>query len=251
MVHVIPKCGFAKTYLLEEKRGIIAVDVGSRGAARDVENYTLNVLGRPLSDIIFIIATHFHIDHIGGIATLLAKCSSITKVIFHEEVAHYIEGRKGLATMKNWMKCIIPVIRGDYQLGSINHIFYDSLTGVPLPYFRYRNRVSYAKRIDFVSCTADTPQVLDSTEWMILHTPGHTPDSISLYNAQTNELICGDLILGRKAGGGQLNQFHYDAERIITTYETLRKSLKVKRLYPGHGSMIFHEDDAFLKISRF
>jgi hypothetical protein len=39
MVHIIPESGFANTYLIEEDAGLIAVDVGSIGAAQEVATY--------------------------------------------------------------------------------------------------------------------------------------------------------------------------------------------------------------------
>ncbi|HOC58655.1 MAG TPA: hypothetical protein PKN70_01810 [Smithellaceae bacterium] len=48
MVHVIPKSGFARTYLIEEGRrsdsqNIMVVDVGSIGAAQEVADYLAGI----------------------------------------------------------------------------------------------------------------------------------------------------------------------------------------------------------------
>jgi glyoxylase-like metal-dependent hydrolase (beta-lactamase superfamily II) len=111
MVHAIPKSGIANTYLIEEEEGLMAVDVGSIGAAQDIATYFTEVLKRSLLDIRFIFATHFHIDHIGGIGTLLKGCSPKTRVLFDLYAKGYIEGRESLAPMINWLGGLVPVIR--------------------------------------------------------------------------------------------------------------------------------------------
>ena len=110
MVHRIPDCGFAKSYIIEEDEGLMVIDVGSIGAAQEIEHYCAQILNRPLRDIRFIAATHFHIDHIGGIGTLLNKCSPEAKVLFHPLVQEYLDGKKELSSMKNWLSGLLPTL---------------------------------------------------------------------------------------------------------------------------------------------
>ena len=88
MVHSIPDCGLSNTYLIEEGAGLMVVDVGCVGAAQGGEDYCTHTLS--LRAIRFIAATHFHIDHIGGIGALLGKCSLETTVLFHPLVKAFL-----------------------------------------------------------------------------------------------------------------------------------------------------------------
>jgi len=113
MVHVIPESGFARTYLIEEGRrsdsqNIMVVDVGSIGAAQEVADYLDGIPRKYAEDIRFIAATHFHVDHIGGIGTLLQKCSPDTQVLFHPFVREYLAHRRELPPMQNWVTGLIP-----------------------------------------------------------------------------------------------------------------------------------------------
>lgn len=69
------------------------------------------------------------------------------------------------------------------------------------------------------------------TEGIILHTPGHSSDSISLYVPSQGVIFTGDLPL----------QIHSKRETYtLSYYETLRKlsGLDFKDIYPGHGDPI-------------
>ena len=101
MVHAIPKSGFARTYLIEEDEGLMAIDAGSIGAANEIEVYCNQVLKKSIQDIRIITATHFHIDHIGGIGTLLRKCPPETRVLFHPFIKEYLAGKREMSPMKN------------------------------------------------------------------------------------------------------------------------------------------------------
>jgi glyoxylase-like metal-dependent hydrolase (beta-lactamase superfamily II) len=69
----------------------------------------------------------------------------------------------------------------------------------------------------------------------VIHTPGHTPGSICLYDGVTKALFTGDTVFeggsfGRTDIGG-------DSEAIVRSLEALTK-LDVSTLYPGHGGVV-------------
>jgi len=252
MVHIIPKSGFARTYLIEEDEGLMAVDVGSIGAAQEVETYCTGVLKRPLGDIRFIVATHFHIDHIGGIGTLLKECSPETRALFDLHAKGYIEGQENLAPMKNWLNGLVPTIRENFtRIGDLSHIAFESVAGVPLPVFGHIGCFPYADRVAYIDMQGALLSRIGFSDWEAVPTPGHTPDSISLYNEKTQELICGDLILGRHDGTGYLNHFCWDEDLASDCFAILNNALFVRTIYPGHGEIIRDEGNAFSKVVSF
>jgi len=252
MVHVIPKSGFARTYLIEEDNGIVAVDVGSVGAALEIEVYCTQVLRKSLHDIRFIVATHFHIDHIGGIGTLLRKCSSETRVLFHPFVKEYLVGRRELSPMKNWMNGLIPtVIASCSGIRKLSHVAFETLAGVPLSAVKDRCCPLYEASIRYFD-TGRLPRYrIGFGDWEIIATPGHTEDSVSFYSDATKELICGDLIIGRKDGTGCLNRFCWDEGLIQKTFKMPNEIICPRIIYPGHGEIILDEENAFRKVGTF
>ncbi len=252
MVHVIPKSGFANTYLIEEDDGLIAVDVGSIGAAQEVATYCTGILKRFLEDFRFIFTTHFHIDHIGGIGTLLKGCSPETKVLFDLHAKGYIEGQENLAPMKNWLSGLIPTIRKNYtRIGNLSHIAFESLAGVPLPVFKDNERLPYTAQVSYIDMQGALLSRIGFSDWEAVPTLGHTPDSISLYNEKTQEFICGDLILGRSDGTGYLNRFCWDERLTSECFIILNNTLCVRTIYPGHGEVIRDDVNAFAKVVPF
>jgi len=252
MVHIIPKSGFANTYIIEEDDGLIAVDVGSIGAALEVATYCTGILKRSLEDFRFIFATHFHIDHIGGIGTLLKGCSPETKVLFDLHAKGYIEERENLVPMKNWLSGLVPTIRENYTcIGNLSHIAFESLAGVPLPVFKDNERLPYTAQVSYIDMQGALLSRIGFSDWEAVPTPGHTPDSISLYNEKTQELICGDLILGRHDDMGYLNRFCWDERLASDCFDILNSTLCVRTIYPGHGEVIRDDVNAFAKVVPF
>ncbi|MDO9515403.1 MAG: MBL fold metallo-hydrolase, partial [Syntrophales bacterium] len=136
-VHPVPNTGFARAYLIEGQEGLMAVDVGSLGCAKDVAGHITRVLGRTLNDLHYVTATHFHIDHIGGIGHLLGMCPPRTRVLFHSMVNDYLTGKKKISLIKNWFVGLPPatVVSARY-LRRFSHLAVESLTGIPLPGLR-------------------------------------------------------------------------------------------------------------------
>jgi glyoxylase-like metal-dependent hydrolase (beta-lactamase superfamily II) len=76
---------------------------------------------------------------------------------------------------------------------------------------------------------------LGSTRLRILHTPGHSPGSISFYDEKRKMLICGDLIFRRSIGrtdlpGGNARQLNQSVRKL--------SQLDIEWLLPGHGALV-------------
>ena len=248
MVHRIPDCGFARSYIIEVDDGLMVVDVGSIGAAQVIEAYCTQILNRPLRNIRFIAATHFHIDHIGGIGALLKKCSPETKVFFHPLVQEYLDGTRELSPMKNWLSGLIPtMLQSIAGIRKISHVSFENVAGIPLSIFRDYRYLPYEDQIHYFNAGRFPRYPIGFGHWEVVATPGHTEDSVSFYNENTRELICGDLVIGTNDGTGHLNRFHHDQVVICKSYWRVR-DLMPEVIYPGHGGVVRHALDAMLKV---
>ncbi len=254
MVHPIPGSGLAQTYLItDEQDGLMVVDCGSVGAARAVEDFCIHTIKRSLIAIRIIAATHFHIDHIGGIAALLSKCSPKTTVQFHPLVKAYLKARHPLSPMRHWITGLLPTLiaGGFFGVMKWSDLALDGPAGVPLPFFRDCQCVSYADRIRYLEGKALPRSRIGFGGWEVIAAPGHTEESVVFYNEASGELIAGDLILGRKDGRGYLNRFCWDEGQSQRTLARLSETLRVRIIFPGHGPVIWSADDAFGKIDSF
>jgi glyoxylase-like metal-dependent hydrolase (beta-lactamase superfamily II) len=251
MVHSIPGSGIAQTYLIaDEKDGLMVVDCGSVGAARSIEDFCTHTLKRSLIAIRIIAATHFHIDHIGGIADLLSKCSPKTTVLFHPLVKAYLKAGRPLSPMRHWVTGLLPTLiaGGFFGVRKWSDLAFDGPAGVPLPFFRNCQLVSYADRIRYLEGYRLPRSRFGFGGWEVIAAPGHTEESVVFYNEASAELITGDLILGRKAGRGYLNPFCWDEEQTRRTFTRLAETLHVRMIFPGHGPVIWSAEDAFRKV---
>jgi glyoxylase-like metal-dependent hydrolase (beta-lactamase superfamily II) len=254
MVHPVPGSGLAQTYLItDEKDGLMVVDCGSVGAAQAVEEFCTQTIRRSMMAIRIIAATHFHIDHIGGIASLLSKCSPRATVLFHPLVKAYLKAGRPLSPMRHWVTGLLPTLTagGFFGVRKWSDLAFGGPAGVPLSFFRDLQQVSYTDRIRYLEGNLLPRSGIGFGSWEVIATPGHTEESVVFYNESSGELIAGDLILGRKDGRGYLNRFCWDEERTQRTFTALAETLRVWSIYPGHGPVIWSSEDAFQKVDGF
>lgn len=252
MVHIVPKSGFARTYLICEGENIMAVDVGSIGAAHEIEAYCADTLHLSTQAICLIVATHFHTDHIGGIGSLLRTCPSDTRVMFHPLVREYFAGTRAIPAMKNWVKGLLPTFAASlHNLKSSADFIPETLAGIPVIGIDGLSHLPYEASIRYFDAIRLPRYPLGFGDWEVIATPGHTEDSISLYNNFTKELICGDLIIGDQDGTGHLNTFVQDEITTHETFVTLKYSIRPLSIYPGHGKVIRDSENAFRKVKEF
>ena len=76
---------------------------------------------------------------------------------------------------------------------------------------------------------------LEHTELRILHTPGHSPESICFYAADKKTLISGDLVFDK--GIGRTDLPFGNTEALINSINTI-STLDTELLLPGHGAIL-------------
>ncbi|SEM56183.1 Glyoxylase, beta-lactamase superfamily II [Syntrophus gentianae] len=267
MVYAIPNCGFAQAYVISGSDGLMVVDVGSIGAAGDVERFIASHPDLSMQDVRFITATHFHIDHIGGMGSFLKKCPPSTEILFSPLVREYFHGKRKLSLIRSWFVGFVPAsFWCSRYVRRFDHLRVESLSGIPLPGLREmikapcpEHRIRYFD-LDLSPSSnpgekrQNSPQTCPAgfDDWEVMETPGHTEDSLSFYNPGTRELICGDLIVNVLRGSpGRLNRFCWSREITKRTYGELLKTLAPAVVYPGHGHEIRHRQNALSAVETF
>lgn len=88
---------------------------------------------------------------------------------------------------------------------------------------------------------------LDDHEFKIIHTPGHTPGSVCLFEKESRSLFSGDTVFPG-GGFGRTDLPGGDQESMITSLEKLSK-LNVEILYPGHGNIVKRNVNKQIRLS--
>ena len=205
---------YSNAYLVVGARPIL-VDTGSRGdAARIVAGCA--AAGVSIRDLALILHTHVHSDHFGNTADLAteARCP----VAYHP-------GDRPLAVRGNNGPLRGVGLRGRILARLLHHR-------------PFRTRA--------VDVDAEDGMRLDEfgVAASVLHTPGHTPGSISVV-LDSGDAIIGDVIMGGYAGGAirpTKPNFHYFADDLPLAMTSLDRILaRVSgRLYVGHGGPLQH-----------
>jgi glyoxylase-like metal-dependent hydrolase (beta-lactamase superfamily II) len=236
--------GYANTYLIEGESGLVAVDVGTTLAAEEIRDIINEQKGVALR---LITATHFHIDHIGGIEKLKEFFPDST-VLFSRRVERYLTGEEKLALppLRRWFTGLIPVVT---RIGNQPRNYYQSLTskkaGIPLPLLRTHITLGYEPRCEL----AEPLEIPFLPDWKLIETPGHTPDSICFYHREEKILLSGDTVLNME-GTGELNRFCWSIHEIEKSFKKI-SSFPVETIYPGHGNPIKGVPDALEKVKLF
>lgn len=183
-------------------------------------------LGRA-GEALHAVATHGHVDHVGGMPLLRREHNALTYLPGRCE--RYLAGEVPRTFPTRTALRFFPMV-GQQKF---------SIT--PL-----RELAAASKAIGFAGASAafQFPYAPDgylqegatlpgAANWHILDVPGHSDDSVCFYNPQTATLISGDAVLTHN-GRAWFNPEIVDLAATAITEERLR-SLEVRHLLPGHG----------------
>ncbi len=194
-------------------------------------NEAVEDAGGTLRELRRIIATHWHVDHL-GLAGKLAEISG-AEVFVHPWECVELVARPGISLrpVKDWVSDFMKQGGAPEEVGG-------DLAEILRK--RFRSLLSPLSR-ELGMEDGDT-FTFDDFQLEVIHTPGHSPGSICLLERECGILISGDSVLeemtcnpaSRICEAEQGRRF-----RILNSYlDSLEKieSLPVKEVLPGHGS---------------
>ena len=168
-VYQLPLFRTSAFLIMDEQ--ITIVDAGWRGCGGTVLR-AVKALGRHPEEVRYIISTHYHPDHVGGMASL--KKRSGGQVAAHETEAAALGG----STPYPRRSPVRPL----------------ALRWLLAPVFAALQPPAFP-----VDVPLGSGQVLDVLGGMeVVHTPGHTPGSISLLFPRQGLLLAGDALQYRR-----------------------------------------------------
>ena len=185
-IHRVDGTWGGNVYLLVDDEKLVLIDAALPGNAGKILRY-IERLGRKPSDLTNVILTHAHPDHTGTIPTL--STGARMKVLVHPgDTKRDDDGRlrlhyPGQIATTSWSVPFLGKIHADETLED----------GRTLP-------------------------IMGGME--VLHTPGHTPGSISLYLKQREVLFTGDMLIGNGT------RFHRPLPFPGTDFKLYRRSVE-------------------------
>jgi glyoxylase-like metal-dependent hydrolase (beta-lactamase superfamily II) len=191
----------ANSYLLVEDK-LTLIDTGMPHNIEKISNYISNKLSRPLSDLETIVLTHCHIDHVGNAYEL--KKLTDAKVAVHRDDADIVAGKKTLDSPKGAISVLLKAVSPFFKVTPVQ----------PDIILEDNNVISKLTAI---------------------HTPGHTPGSIALYDKERKVILVGDTIRFIKGKiEGPPKQFIWDKNKTQQSIEKI-SHLDFDLMLSGHG----------------
>jgi glyoxylase-like metal-dependent hydrolase (beta-lactamase superfamily II) len=196
--------------------GLILIDTGLPNKTQKILDYLKNTLDCIPSDIETIILTHYHLDHSGNAYELWDSTGA--KIAIHADDAGYISGE-------------VPMPGPGGIWGLIYSIF--------KIFFKF-------KPVQPDILLHDNDKIAGMT---CIHTPGHTPGSICLYDPKFDILFVGDTI---RNIDGHLEappaKFSRNMDQVKQSIQKIAK-LDFNIMLSGHGTPVMR--DASIKVREF
>jgi len=206
--------GVSNCYLVFNKE-IFLVDTGMPGRSNEIIKFLTKDTKRSPEDLKTIVITHHHFDHTGS----LDKIKSITgaKIAVHSADADYLSGEKSQQGSA-FMVPLVVLMKLIYRIKPVN--------------------------ADIILKNGDL-----IGDYEVIHTPGHTPGSICLYNPNNKVIFVGDNLTYSKG------KIRGPSSRLIPEPEQYKKSMKklgdldIEVILTGHGPAV--TSDANKKLTEF
>jgi len=205
----------ANSYLVIKKDGILLIDTGLPGNGEKIIKY-IEGLGKKGQDIRYIILTHSDPDHSGSVAEL--KKITNARVAIHEADAPCISGERPVREIKG-------------------------TTGKLFSFLLKRIMKFQPVEPDLLLKEGD-----EIEGFKVIHTPGHTPGSISLYGKEV--LFSGDALQVDRSGNltPPRKLVTFDVKQAHKSIKKINNlNLEFKILLPGHGKVILKDASEMLK----
>jgi glyoxylase-like metal-dependent hydrolase (beta-lactamase superfamily II) len=230
--------GPVNVYLIQEDP-LTLIDVGPRtdeaiGALRS----GLARLGHRLSDIKRIIITHAHADHYGLAKTVVEECGA--SVHIHAWDALAISPKADYAVYRNLL-----------TTAGVPREMIDKMEAGQAQF------AGWAHQLEEVETLEDEDEIeFEHESLTVVHTPGHTPGSISLARMSNRTIFTSDTVLKNITPNPVLSPDPIDEKkRFQSLGEYLVSLARLRSLAPtllrgGHGDDVTDYDEHFNRLYR-
>ena len=194
----------SNAYLIENQVGLFLVDAGMPGDERHIIT-RIKTLGYNSLRLIFL--THAHIDHFGS-AFAMSQLTGAPIAIHHADAGALANGKTHLGEVRGrgrLIRQVLPILE------------------------RF---LRFEARPPDIMLEDDSELEKYGLYASVVHTPGHTPGSITLF-LENRYAFVGDLISTN--GAPHVQRYYASDWSQIPTSLTRLQSLKPDVIYPGHG----------------
>ena len=183
------------------------IDCGTGLNQKYVEDKIREIINS--EEILQVILTHEHYDHCGGLKKIYGISNKNVKVFAHILASNKIE--KGESDFARILGGIMPKMSVDIKLNN-----------------------------------KETIQIGDE-DFLVIHTPGHTPGCICLYSKKSKTLFSGDTVFAY----GSFGRYDFPGGDVYALKDSIQKlsKLDIKNLYPGHETILEGDGNIHIKKS--
>jgi glyoxylase-like metal-dependent hydrolase (beta-lactamase superfamily II) len=230
--------GPVNVYLIQEDP-LTLIDVGPRtDESIEALRSGLARLGHRLSDIKRIIITHAHADHYGLAKTVVEECGA--KVYIHAWDAVAVSPKANYEIYRNLL-----------TTAGVPSEMIDKMEAGQARF------AGWAHQLDEVETLEDEDEIQFEHESLtVVHTPGHTPGSISLARMSNRTIFTSDTVLKNITPNPVLSPDPVDEKkRFQSLGEYLVSLSRLRSLAPtllrgGHGDDVTDYDEHFNRLYR-
>jgi glyoxylase-like metal-dependent hydrolase (beta-lactamase superfamily II) len=177
----------------------------------------LQAAGFSIRDVRWILATHGHFDHIGGAHAAREMTEQPARVTIHEADAHWLANRAN--HVRDYAGLRFKYLDAPEALAQTDALVMESLSG----------ELAADREVK----EGDRFSLGGGVDVSVMHTPGHSPGSVTYVLDGLDWAFCGDAM---QVCGSSGNKFplYVDPRAYRGSLLRLRDDLRPKRLHLGH-----------------
>lgn len=205
-------------YLAEYEDKLLLLDCGCKNDVERIKRFCEKNLNRSIKEIKLAVATHNHPDH-SGAAHPLRDLHQI-QIAADRNIDLWYKGASGFIQHK--IDCMLGHFVRKAQRKKLQPIVFNRFV-----------------KPDVI--LNDNNTIPGFSDWLVLHTPGHTTHDLVLYNAEQKLLYSSDCIINVSGKYNLPIPVFFD-EKMKRSFKKLM-ALDIKTILPAHGDAI-HTDNS-------